>query len=371
MIVKIKTRSATLDALRAIAIILVLGRHMDICPLRTNKILHAITGIWRQGGWVGVDLFFVLSGFLISGLLFNEHNQHGSISFKRFFIRRGFKIYPQFYTMIGASIIIGILLGHLIVPKSILPDLFFLQNYLPSYWIHTWSLAVEEQFYLTLPILLICLSRRTDGPVFSSVPIIFICIAVTCFLLRVLTITLVPYSDLTHLFPFHLRVDSLFFGVLIAYFYNYHWLKFNEIAKRFRYPLLSAGVVLIAPVFFLEHGTRFIYTIGLTLVYLGSGLILMAVIDSNLNSNLLVLGLARVGFYSYSIYLWHMPIATEIASAKQSFLTHWNREANTIIYLLGSILFGILMSKIVELPMLKLRDKLFPSLVKLQHGKVK
>jgi peptidoglycan/LPS O-acetylase OafA/YrhL len=78
-------RSKILDILRAVAVIAVLGRHMEICPQDTNRYLNNLTYIWQQGGWVGVDLFFVLSGFLISGLLFREHQKHGYISFKRFF----------------------------------------------------------------------------------------------------------------------------------------------------------------------------------------------------------------------------------------------------------------------------------------------
>ena len=75
-----------LDLLRGIAILLVLFRHCDI----ENNILHHF-------GWLGVDLFFVLSGFLVSGLLFNEYKKIGKVKIGRFLIRRGFKIYPPFY----------------------------------------------------------------------------------------------------------------------------------------------------------------------------------------------------------------------------------------------------------------------------------
>jgi len=78
------SRNQSLDMLRGVAVLLVLGRHMDGA------------GIWSSAGWCGVDLFFVLSGFLISGLLFTEFKKTGTIDVKRFWIRRGFKIYPAF-----------------------------------------------------------------------------------------------------------------------------------------------------------------------------------------------------------------------------------------------------------------------------------
>src|ERR1700675_1801152 len=82
-----RARNQWFDVLRGVAILLVLGRHYDYRYIR----------IWHSIGWAGVDLFFVLSGFLISGLLFSEYKTRNSISFKRFFIRRGLKIYPAFY----------------------------------------------------------------------------------------------------------------------------------------------------------------------------------------------------------------------------------------------------------------------------------
>jgi peptidoglycan/LPS O-acetylase OafA/YrhL len=83
-------RNERLDILRCIAILLVFGRH------------GFIYGTWMNVGWAGVDLFFVLSGFLISGLLFNEYQKTGEISLKRFYLRRGFKIYPAFWAMLTA-----------------------------------------------------------------------------------------------------------------------------------------------------------------------------------------------------------------------------------------------------------------------------
>ena len=135
-------RLASLDILRAIAILLVCGNHLTLCS-GDNAILYNIISVWKRGGWVGVDLFFVLSGFLISGLLFKEHQQFGSISFKRFFIRRGFKIYPAFYLLILTTVLVKSIIYLQGIPwPSLFSELFFLQDYIPSIWNQDWSLAV-------------------------------------------------------------------------------------------------------------------------------------------------------------------------------------------------------------------------------------
>ena len=81
-------RLPQLDFLRAVAVLLVIGNHSAICPPEVNFYLNKITSVWYRGGWTGVDLFFVLSGFLVSGLLFNEYRKRGDINLKRFLIRR-------------------------------------------------------------------------------------------------------------------------------------------------------------------------------------------------------------------------------------------------------------------------------------------
>ena len=89
-------RNFGLDSLRFVAVFLVIGRHMKVCPQNSSPFFHNISTVWHTGGWVGVDLLFVLSGFLISSLLFREAQAYAKIDIKTFLIRRGFKIYPAF-----------------------------------------------------------------------------------------------------------------------------------------------------------------------------------------------------------------------------------------------------------------------------------
>jgi peptidoglycan/LPS O-acetylase OafA/YrhL len=97
-------RNKRLDILRCVAVVLVLGRH------------GVIDGVWKETGWAGVDLFFVLSGFLISGLLFSEYKKKQSIDLPRFFIRRGFKIYPAFYLMLLTTFLVAASYGVYVAP---------------------------------------------------------------------------------------------------------------------------------------------------------------------------------------------------------------------------------------------------------------
>ena len=109
---------------------------------------------WFEGGWTGVDLFFVLSGFLVSGLLFKDYLKTGSVHALRFYARRGFKIYPNFYVMLAATTAVLAWAGAPTEPGHLWHEALFVQNYLPvARWAreHGWSLAVEEHFYLLLP----------------------------------------------------------------------------------------------------------------------------------------------------------------------------------------------------------------------------
>ena len=110
-----------------------------------------------------MDLFFVLSGFLISGLLFSEYKKRKAISFKRFFIRRGLKIYPAFYVFLLVTGVASIRWFHSLAPPTLfLNEIFFVMNYLGGVWTHTWSLGVEEHFYILLPIFLSILIRYSS-----------------------------------------------------------------------------------------------------------------------------------------------------------------------------------------------------------------
>ena len=170
-------RNKRLDILRCVAVLLVLGRH------------GIMEGVWKETGWAGVDLFFVLSGFLISGLLFSEYKKTGSIDLPRFFIRRGFKIYPAFYVMLLTTFLVAASYG-VYVPLGVwLREILFFQNYKHGIWRHTWTLAVEEHFYLLLPLFLLALIRlsKNRSDPFRSIPFVYGVLAPVILAMRYVT----------------------------------------------------------------------------------------------------------------------------------------------------------------------------------------
>jgi peptidoglycan/LPS O-acetylase OafA/YrhL len=309
-----------------------------------------------------VDLFFVLSGFLISGLLFKEQAKTGSISFKRFFVRRGFKIYPAFYVMAGVSLGAFLISGTPVSFNKVLEEFLFFQNYgTGGFWGHEWSLAVEEHFYVLLPILLIVIAarNRNSADPFRVIPGLFVGIALVCLSLRVYMTGAYPYMSLTHLFPTHLRIDSLFFGVVISYYYHYNSSQFTRFARRLRPILLVLGAAAFIPAFVLRLDTEvFVPTVELTVLYLGSGFIVVAVAGWEPKLNKITKAIAFVGSRSYSIYLWHQPFHEAIVT--KYLARTWYTYA--VSYIAGSIVIGIVMYWLVEFPALKIRDRLFPGM---------
>jgi peptidoglycan/LPS O-acetylase OafA/YrhL len=356
-------RLRQIDLLRALAVLLVLGRHMAPCPADTSGFLHHFTKIWFQGGWIGVDLFFVLSGFLVSGLLFREHEKFGQINIGHFLIRRGFKIYPSFWLLIAFTVIVQIWRTPDAPLRGLVPELLFVQNYFGGMWNHTWSLAVEEHFYFLLALVCWWCARRWPTQPFRLIPAAFVVVAVLSLGLRLGMAAVYPYKNTTHVFPSHLRLDGLFFGVLLSYWFHRDRAKFLLVARRFRYALAGLGVLLLTPAFcYSIRTTPFIYTYGLTLFYLGSGCLLVSALGWNVPATGLANGVAYIGSRSYSVYLWHMPVAAwGVDLVRPLFSSHDNWYLYASIYLWGSIAVGVGMALLAEFPILRIRDRLFPS----------
>lgn len=350
-------RNLGLDLLRIVAAVLVLGAHLEL-PDATGGLLRA----WRHGGWVGVDLFFVLSGFLVSGLLFKEHQRTGKLRVTRFLIRRGFKIYPAFWVMLATTVVLKWLGARPIPTQGLVGELLFLQNYLGGLWNHTWSLAIEEHFYFGIGIFFgLRLAMKAAEP-FAIVPRLFLGVACACQLLRLGNLWwYAEYDHHTWLFATHLRIDSLLFGVLLSYLHAYARLE-SRLRVVPSWLLLTCGGLLLLPAFLypLEQH-RWVPVFGVTLFYLGSGCLLLAALRLKESRNPVLLFGGLLGGTSYSIYLWHMPVNTWGTRLVTQGLGWDGFAAYAVSYLVGAIAFGFVMSKLVEGPALRVRDRWFPS----------
>lgn len=150
-----------------------------VLPRRPRNIFLLAASYFFYGGWAGVDLFFVLSGFLVGGLLFKEASSFGKIRFRRFLIRRAFKIYPAFYAMLSFTVVYRWLFVPDFDAARTASEVFFLQNYYQPIWSHTWSLAVEEHFYIFLPLVFLACGRNTDfGKLCERVVRVGLCVCV-------------------------------------------------------------------------------------------------------------------------------------------------------------------------------------------------
>jgi len=234
----------------------------------------------------------------------------------------------------------------------------FLQNYLPAAWWareHGWSLAVEEHFYLLLPpaLLLVRWARFRRAPVRWAAAIVGCLAALT--LGRRLLMVLRGADAVPVLFATHFRLDALAFGVLLSVVWHYAPGRV-QLFRRLRSLLMPAGLLLTVPCYFLDVEHPFVITLGLTLNYLGYGMVLAAALTMpRLLPSPLARPLAWIGFYSYSIYLWHLPwLAVCRASG-------FEEAGRALVYYAGSITIGVVLAKLVELPALRLRERWLPA----------
>jgi peptidoglycan/LPS O-acetylase OafA/YrhL len=342
-------RLVALDLLRALAVLLVLGRHgkgFEDVPVLAE---------WRRGGWVGVDLFFVLSGFLVGGLLFSELTAHGRVALGQFLVRRGLKIYPAFYVLLALTLAAQGPMGEAIPPQRIAAEALYLQNYLRGVWGHTWSLAVEEHFYLLLAALFGWSGRRTwivAGVAGLALPV--------CLGLRILAAEAQPeFQHHAHLAPTHLRIDALLLGCLLSYWWHVRGGSHRRRSPAATWLLATLGLSLLSLLFLFELGDgALMHTLGLTTNGVGSACLLLALLHLRPGPSRAVGLLAALGTRSYSIYLWHLPVQKVVAIGGERLGLGFC--ARTVAYLLGSVVVGVTMAALVELPLLRLRDRVFP-----------
>lgn len=359
-----KKRLIEIDFLRGVAILLVLFHHSDL------------TFVISKVGWIGVDLFFVLSGFLVGGLLYKEVITTGNLQPGRFLIRRGFKIYPSFYFFLFVTVFVKVLYinrGNTeqnFTLYQLLSEIFFVQNYFGNLWNHTWSLAVEEHFYLLLTLLFTLAVKFKWMASRRRVRIFILVIMVLCLLLRIIAVSAGAISLPQNYFPTHLRADSLFFGVLLADFYHYERKQFVDFFNRYKAGLTLAAVLFLLPLFLFDRMSVFINSIGFTFFYLSFGIILALFLSTNITrffQGTIPEGILKmvgtIGYYSYSIYLWHMFVSSFFISFITNSIVGRVLPTNIAfsVYFGVSIVTGIVFAKLVELPALKIREKFFPA----------
>jgi peptidoglycan/LPS O-acetylase OafA/YrhL len=310
-------RVPALDGLRGLAILLVLVYHFTIYggldpEIRVDRIFRHVMSV----GWMGVDLFFVLSGFLITGILVDAKNQ--ASYFRNFYMRRSLRIFPLYYGVLGVTFLV---IPFMVAMSDNFDEFAAGQAW---YWLylvnvkiategwpefgaigHFWSLAVEEQFYLIWPLLVFTLGLR--GLLWLTISCFLLAFAFRCALIWHGE-TLAAYV----LGP--ARMDGLAAGALLAILARQPgglapWRPLAALVAA------ATGAILGAA-FLWKRGLwaedSFVGTIGYSLIALFFGAMLTLIVTGRrndlLNGAFTSRPLRRLGRYSYGLYVFHHPV---------------------------------------------------------------
>jgi peptidoglycan/LPS O-acetylase OafA/YrhL len=355
-------RLAGLDTLRAIAIALVLMTHYNGFVARGS-----IFGFIGEVGWAGVDLFFVLSGYLIGNQLLAPVARGESLSLKTFFARRLLRTLPNYYVVLA----VYLLLPHSAIwGKTMAPAwryLTFTQNFGLKYgetFTHSWSLCIEEQFYLVLPLAVLALVRPSRSPRL-----------LWCALLAAIGAGIATrgisfmngqeaFSAPAYYSTFA-RFDELLPGVAIAMLKNFHPGLFGRILKHGN-ALLAAGIAMAVAVL---YGVRYdapnlflTSTFGFSLVAISFALLTLAALSPHsLLNRLRIPGATSLALWSYAVYLVHKPVFMALRPELERRGIDPAAPLTIVAVMAAGILGGWLLYRLVETPFMRLRARWFPA----------
>lgn len=305
-----RKRLAPLDGLRGLAILLVLYHGFDVIPAHSGGVGHALDDL-LDIGWIGVQLFFVLSGFLITGILLDTRNAPNY--YRGFFVRRVLRIFPLYYGVLFIAFVVLPLLGPSIGGKHQLWLWIYLANYVAPFgygepaFPHFWSLCVEEQFYLLWPLLVRCAGRH--GIIVLSTLLVFVAIASRLYVRHRLGEP--AGHEAAYMFT-PCRMDALAIGAIVAALVRGQrgaaWIERRRPVAFacFGLLVLLAGVVSGR----LQRTGAVMQDLGYTLVALGFALTLVSTLSRDgLPARVLSWPpLRRCGTYSYGMYVFYAPL---------------------------------------------------------------
>jgi len=344
-----------IDGLRAIAVLSVIAFH--IAPTRL------------KGGFVGVDIFFVISGFLISSIIYKEL-ESGAFSIVEFYVRRIRRIYPALFLVLSAVSVAGwiFLLPYdfVVLGKQILGGSTFSANFV-LWWqsgyfspeaelkplLHLWSLGVEEQYYLIFPLICMAFYRSRSR---WTLPTAFLAIAAVSMLVNVAFVS--KYSSATYFLPFS-RLWELFVGAGLSLLLqrNMQASSESQLLAKWRHYIGFLGLALLAAsVFGINQSDSFPGWWAL-LPTMGTILVIAAGQTSLVNRYILSNKLAVfVGLISYPLYLWHWPILSfmRIATATWGInISHLQKGAMILL----AFLLAYLTYRFIESPIRNFKQR--------------
>ena len=368
------SRSNGLDTLRALAILLVFTYHYMVF------VSGEPTFGWASSvGWVGVDLFFVLSGYLIGNQVFAGLAQGRSLSLASFYARRALRTWPAFWLVLAAYFFFPTDMGGR-TPPPLWRFLTFTQNFQltpGTAFSHAWSLCIEEQFYLVLPFVAL-LALRWGGRRYQAW-LLLIGLGAFGIVARGVLWSVHGREDIGTTQGYYpdiyyatlCRFDEFLPGVGVALLKNLHPRTWAKVEQRG----LSTFVVGVVAVTLLLYGVHshyyvegygypfFMSVFGYTLLACAFAvLVASALSDRSPLSRLRIPGAPQLALWSYSIYLSHKAVAFMLNEQAKQLGLH--PGIRLLLISAASLLVGFLLYRSVELPFMKLRDRRVPSLFK-------
>lgn len=354
-----------LDGIRSIAILLVIffhGRIIAMPQTFAEKIYYALV----ETGWIGVDLFFVLSGFLITGILLDTFKQKDY--FRNFYLRRILRIFPLYYAVLILFTVLS-LFGLLTSfdQKSVIGQIsywLYLQNWLslldisPTKTIsHFWSLAIEEQFYLIWPALVLFSARR------NAVGKLCLTTIILAFIVRAI---FVSYDQLAYFFTFS-RMDTLALGAAIAFLLRKYGSLNSFRPAALILAAISAVIVVIVTItqrgFYGHDPEVLLYGLLPLAIFFASFLVIALTASEQglLKQALRSPWLRTIGTISYGVYIFHWPIAVLLQGIWPVINNFWiNQLGFTAVIAVSSITVAWFSYQYFEKPFLRLKDKIAP-----------
>jgi peptidoglycan/LPS O-acetylase OafA/YrhL len=353
-----------LDTLRAVAIALVFMFHYMVFTS------HEPTFGWlSEVGWIGVDLFFVLSGYLISNQLFAGLAKGRRLSLGAFYGRRLLRTLPNYYVVLAFYVLFPAVGGGRTLP-AVWKFLTFTQNFelkAGTAFSHAWSLCIEEQFYLVLPvvIVLVAAARRSLRLAWVLVGLVIAAGIVTRSVLWLEYGGLAPGYMPKIYYSSFCRFDEFLPGVAVALVKNFHPGVWARLVARGRL-MLGLGVALFVVLVALllttyesddGHG-YFMTGFGYSLLAIDFALLVIAALSpSSLLWRTRVPGARQLALWSYAIYLTHKPVAELVAPALEAQGVSAKSWLAVGVITAASIAAGWLLFRLVETPFMRLRER--------------